>query len=421
VTEEAAKTASLDGRKVLMLVENLSVPFDRRVWAECRSLAAAGCRVTVICPRGVERDLDQFEERDGVVIHRFRARPADGGAVGYAVEYAVALTQMWRLVRHLSRETSFDIVHAANPPDLLLLTAHRLKRRGARFIFDHHDLAPELYQSRFGRDRDLVFRALKASERLAFRLADVVISTNESYRELAVTRGGKRPEDVFVVRNGPDSNRFTGRRPDPALKGGKRYLIAYVGMMGPQDGLDHAVRALVALKRDRSDWRAVFVGDGDAAPAARDSARATGIADDLDFLGLVDEERVLQVLSTADVCLAPEPSTPLNDVSTMIKVAEYMALSRPVVAFDLRETRATAGDAALYAPPNDDEAYAELISVLLDDEQKRLELGTRARERFERELTWQQSAQQLLAAYDRALGVVRDGAASPGQKEAQAA
>src|SRR5262249_11471446 len=154
--------------------------------------------------------------------------------------------------------------------------------------------------------------------------------------ELAVTRGGKRPEDVFVVRNGPDSNRFTGRRPDPALRGGKRYLIAYVGMMGPQDGLDHSVPALVALNRGRPDRRGLFVGDGDAAPAARDSARATGIADDLDFLGLVDEERVLQVLSTADVCLAPEPSTPLNDVSTMIKVAEYMALSRPVVAFDLR-------------------------------------------------------------------------------------
>src|SRR5262249_43765035 len=165
-----------------------------------------------------------------------------------------------------------------------------------RFIFDHHDLAPELYQSRFGRDRDVVFRALLASERLAFRLADVVISTNESYRELALTRGGKRPEDVFVVRNGPDSDRFTPKEPDPALKGGKPHLIAYVGMMGPQDGLDHAVRALAALKRDRSDWRAVFVGEGDAAPAARDLARESGIAEDVDFLGLVDEARVLQVL-----------------------------------------------------------------------------------------------------------------------------
>ncbi len=421
LTGEAGKAASLDGRNVLVLVENLSVPFDRRVWAECRSLADAGCRVTVVCPRGVERDLEAYENREGVVIHRFRGRPADGGASGYVVEYAVAFAQMWRLVRHLSKQTRFDIVHAANPPDLLLLTALRLKRRGARFIFDHHDLAPELYQSRFGRDGDVVFRALKASERLAFRLADVVISTNESYRELALTRGGKRPEDVFVVRNGPDSNRFTPRGPDSSLKCGKSHLIAYVGMMGPQDGLDHAVRALAALKRDRSDWRAVFVGDGDAAPTARDLARASGIAEDVDFLGLVDEERVLQVLSTADVCLAPEPSTPLNDVSTMIKVAEYMALSRPVVAFDLRETRATAGHAALYAAPNDDDAYAELISVLLDDEQKRLELGTRARERFERELTWQQSAQHLLAAYEHALGVARDGAASHGPAEAQAA
>jgi glycosyltransferase involved in cell wall biosynthesis len=403
VTADRIPTIELRGTSVLFLVENLSVPFDRRVWAECRSLRAAGCDVTVICPRGTDSDAAAHEVREGIVIHRYRPRPASGGSFSYLREYGSALRQIHRLIRRLAKTQRFDVVHACNPPDLLLLAALPLRRTGTHFVFDHHDLAPELYLSRFGRGPDPVHQVLLACERLSFRLADVVLATNESYRDVAVCRGRKRAEDVFVVRNGPDLGRFTPTAADPAVKHGKKHLIAYVGMMGPQDGIDHALRALEIVKRQRTDWHAVFVGGGDVLDAMRLQARELGLANDVTFTGLVEQERVVRVLSTADVCLSPEPASPLNDVSTMMKVAEYMAMKRPVVAFDLRETRATAGQAALYAPPNDESAYATHIADLLADPQLRGELGKRGRRRVERELSWERSEERLLAAYEHVL------------------
>jgi glycosyltransferase involved in cell wall biosynthesis len=409
MTGEGKSETGFGEHSVLVLVENLSVPFDRRVWQECKSLRRAGFDVTVVSPRGQDLDAQSFEERDGIKINRFPLRPANGGALSYVGEYASALRQIRRLVRKLSQSRHFDVVHACNPPDLLLLTALRLKRRhGARLIFDHHDLAPEVYLSRFARNKDVVYRLLCALERLSFRLADVVIATNESYRDVALTRGRKQSEDVFVVRNGPDLEEFAATDPDETLKQGKSYLIAYVGVMGPQDGIDYALRALAALADRRTDWHAVFVGDGDVVPSMRELAERLGISDSVEFTGLVEKVDVLRVLSTADVCLAPEPMNPLNDVSTMIKVAEYMALGCPIVSFDLRETRATARDAALYAPPNDAQSFGQQIDDLLNDDELRRELGERGRNRVQRELSWAQSEQQLLAAYARALdGTVR--------------
>lgn len=392
------------GRSVLVLVENLSVPFDRRVWQECMSLRRAGFDVTVICPSGRDRDVAAFEEREGVRIHRFQLRPASGGGLSYIREYAAALWKIQRLIQNLSRRTRFDIVHACNPPDLLLFPAARLRRRyGTRLVFDHHDLAPELYLSRFDKRRDLVYRALRLFERLSLRIADVVIATNESYRELAIMRGAKREEDVFVVRNGPDLDRFKPVVPDPAWKRGKPYLLAYVGMMGPQDGVDYALRALAKLKEQRSDWHALFVGDGDVVPEMKVFADELGLHDLIEFTGLLPSEAVVRVLSTADVCLAPEPRNALNDLSTMIKVAEYLAMSRPVVAFDLKETRRTAESAARYAPVNDVDRYATEISSLLDDEGLRLAMGTAGRRRVEKVLAWEHSERSLLDAYKRAL------------------
>jgi glycosyltransferase involved in cell wall biosynthesis len=404
LTGKGKSEAIFGGRSVLVLVENLSVPFDRRVWAECISLRRAGFDVSVVCPCGMDRDTESFEERDGVKIYRFQLRQATGGALSYIREYTAALRQIRRIIRKLSQRRHFDVVHACNPPDLLLLPAMRLKRhQGTRLIFDHHDLAPELYMSRFGRREDLVHRVLRGFERLSFRLADVVIATNESYREVALTRGRKRPEDVFVVRNGPDPVQFAATDPDVTLKRGKSHLIAYVGVMGPQDGVDYALRALGELAGRRADWHALFVGDGDVVPAMRRLAEQLGIADSVEFTGLVEQRDVLRVLSTADVCLAPEPRNPLNDLSTMIKIAEYMALACPIVAFDLRETRATAGDAAVYAPPNDETAFGQRVDELLNDSRLRRKLGERGRKRVERDLSWARSEQQLLAAYQRAL------------------
>jgi glycosyltransferase involved in cell wall biosynthesis len=265
-------------------------------------------------------------------------------------------------------------------------------------------LTPELYRSRFGAAKGPLYYILRALERRSFALADVVVATNESYRRIAIERGGKRPEDVFVVRNAPNLARFRPREPDPALKRGKPNLLAYVGVMGAQDGVDDGLRALARLKRMREDWHALLVGDGDVFEEMRGLAHELGLDDHVEFAGYLLEPDVIRVLSTADVCLSPEPSSPLNDVSTMMKVAEYMAMGRPLVCFDLAESRFTAGEAALYAPPGDEEAFARRLDELLSRPELREKLGALGRTRVEAELAWEHSERRLLAAYERALG-----------------
>lgn len=389
-------------RRVLVLNENESVPHDRRVWQVCSALRRNGWEVVVVCPQGEGSESQPYERLDGVELHRYRPRFATGGALGYGVEYGWAVGQTWRLVRRLGHRR-FDVVHACNPPDILLLSALSLKRRGARFIFDHHDLVPELYLSRFGRGRDLLYRLTRAGERLAFRLADVVLATNDSYREVAIGRGKKDPEDVFVVRNAPDLSVFRRGEPDVDLRRGRQYLLAYVGVMGPQDGVDYALRALSQLRARRDDWHAVFVGDGDVLGEMRRLADRLGLSDRVEFPGWSQDEYIVRVLSTADVALAPDPTSPLNDVSTMVKVAEYMAMSCPLVSFDLREARASAGDAALYAPPNDEAEFAARIDELLSNRERRAAMGALGRARVEQALSWEASERSLLAAYERAL------------------
>ena len=399
---QAGATGRLAGRTALLLVENVSVPLDRRVWPEAGALARAGMEVTVISPRGEGRDLEPFERLEGVEIHRFPPSPATGGAATYAREYGKAFVGVRRLLKRLHRQgRRFDVVHAANPPDFLLLAARGLKRDGTRFVFDQHDLVPELYRSRFGRRRDPVYRLFQRLERQSYALADLVISTNESYRRIAIERGGKRPEDVTVVRNGPSLDRFNPTEPDASLKQGKQHLIAYVGVMGPQDGVEGAIRALALLAGRRDDWRAVFVGNGDVYDDVRSLAGELGVADSIEFTGYLEEPDVVRVLSSADVCLSPEPRDPLNDVSTLIKVAEYMAMSRPVVAFDLQETRFSAQEAALYATPNESESFAACIEKLLDDPGLRDRMGAVGRARVEEALSWESSERVLIGAYER--------------------
>ncbi|GAA4661914.1 glycosyltransferase family 4 protein [Streptomyces chumphonensis] len=386
------------GRRALVLVENLSVPFDRRVWQECTTLRDAGWTVDVICPQGSKRDTEPEAEIDGVRIHRYPLRAATGGPAGYLREYGSAL---WHTVRLARKVGPVDVVHACNPPDLLFLPALWLKRRGARFVFDQHDLVPELYLSRFDRGQDVLYRAVCALERLTYRAADVVLATNESYRDVAVRRGGRRAEDVFVVRSAPDVDRFHPVPPEPALKRGKPHLLCYLGVMGPQDGVDYALRALARLRDElgRTDWHAVFVGAGDTFDAMVELSRHLGLTDHVQFTGRVPDADLVRYLSTADVCLSPDPHNPLNDVSTMNKVLEYMVMGRPVVSFDLREARVSAADAALYAPANDETAFAGLIARLMDDPELRARMGTIGQERINGPLSWRNSQAALLAAY----------------------
>ena len=387
--------------RALFLVENASVPTDTRVWSECLAIQEAGFDVTVISPEGTDRDTAKFEVRDGIEIHRFRVPYAEGGPRGFAVEYSVAFWRIWRTSRRLSRQQPFAVVHAANPPDLLLLAALPLRRSGSRFIFDQHDLVPELYLSRFDGRRGLLYWLTRALERVSFSLADVVVSPNDSYRAIALRRGRKASDDVFVVRNAPDTSVFERGQPDPELKRGKAHLLAYVGTMNAQDGLDHAVRALAILRDKRTDWHAIFVGDGDAAAETKRQAGEAGLGSLVHFTGFLTKPDVVAVLSTADICLSPEPRSPLNEASTFIKIAEYMAVECPVVAYDLRESRFTAGGAAVYAEPDDVDGFAALIDQLLDDADRRKEMGRAGRARILSELSWQRSKLALIAAYGR--------------------
>ncbi|MGW2372873.1 glycosyltransferase family 4 protein [Kitasatospora sp. NPDC001683] len=397
---ESADATSGDGRgrRALILVENLSVPFDRRVWQECTTLRDAGWTVHVICPQGSKRDTEPEAVIDGVRIHRYPLRAATGGPAGYLREYGSAL---WHTTRLARRVGPVDVVHACNPPDLLFLPALWLKRRGARFVFDQHDLVPELYLSRFDRGQDLLYRAVCALERWTYRAADVVLATNESYRDVALSRGGRRPEDVFVVRSAPDTDRFRPVPPEPELKRGKPHLLCYLGVMGPQDGVDYALRALAKLRDElgRSDWHAVFVGGGDTFDAMVELSRRLGLSGQVQFTGRVPDTDLVRYLSSADVCLSPDPRNPLNDVSTMNKVLEYMVVGRPIVSFDLREARVSAGDAAVYAPADDESAFAGLIAQLMDDPDKRAWMGKIGQERINGPLAWRNSQRALLAAY----------------------
>jgi glycosyltransferase involved in cell wall biosynthesis len=359
--------------------------------------------VTVVCCQGDNRDAEPYESRDGIDIHRFPLKPAVGGLASYAREYAQAMWRIRRLVRQLARDRHFDVVHAGNPPDFLLLAARHLKRRGTRFIFDHHDLVPELYRSKFGASKGLKYRVAVALERLAFRLADVVICTNDTYRRIAIERGRCAPEDVFVVRNGPDLARFRPAEPDPELKRGRRHLIGYLGIMGPQDGIDHAIHALAELQTRRDDWHAVFVGEGEVVEDMKVLASSLGIAEHVEFAGWRYDDDIRTILSTCDACVVPDGPSPLNNASTMIKIAEYMAMGKPVASYDLPESRVSAGDGARYAEPGDSVALGAQLDALLSDPALRERMGAAGLERVRDVLAWEHAVPKLLAAYDRAL------------------
>lgn len=365
----------------------------------------AGFRVTVICPTGLNRDHTLEETIDNVRILRYRLRPAAGGPAGYIREYGLALWHTMLLAAKVRREGPVDAVHACNPPDLLFLVALMLRPFGARFVFDHHDLVPELFQSRFPGSRRALYKLTRLVERLTFAAADAVISTNESYRQVAIERGRVPVGNVTVVRSAPDLNRFVPQPADAALSHGKTFLLAYLGVMGPQDGVDYALRALEILRNDlgRDDFYCIFMGAGDCYDEMVSLSARLGIDDIVEFPGRVPDEFVQRCLSTADVCLSPDPENPLNDVSTMNKILEYMAMGRSIVSFNLAEARVSAGDAAVYVPGNDELAFARAIDTLLRAPQRRHLMGELGRRRIEGQLSWEFSRRELVEFYRRLL------------------
>ena len=390
--------------RVLIIVENLPCPFDRRVWQEARTLAAAGYQVSIICPKAPGFE-ESFVQIDGIDIHRHRLPAEADGVLGYALEYSVALAMEFWLSLKILFGRGFDVIHACNPPDTIFLIGGFYKLFGKKFLFDHHDINPELYEAKFGK-RGFGRRLLIALERMSFSTADLVISTNESYRQIAIDRGGKKPEDVFVVRSGPDLSRIRQVPANPELRKGRKYLVGYVGVMGKQEGIDLLLQAvqLIVHQLKRTDIQFGLVGGGTELNAMRELAKQLGVAEYVTFTGRAPDAELLEMLNTADICVNPDRANEMNDRSTMNKVMEYMALAKPVVQFDLTEGRVSAGEASWYARPNDVADLAQKIVALLGDENQRIHMGAIGRQRVEQVLAWQHEAPRLLAAYEHMTG-----------------
>jgi glycosyltransferase involved in cell wall biosynthesis len=386
-------------RRVLMLVENLPSPFDRRVWQEACTLRDAGYGVSIICPTGPGCERG-FEVVDAIHIYRYRLPLEASGAAGYALEYAWALACSFALAWRVLLTRGFDVVHACNPPDLLFLIGGFFKLLGKRFVFDHHDLNPELYEAKFSR-RGLLHRLLLKLEYWSFRAADVSIATNQSYRRIAIERGRMPAARVFVVRSGPDLARIRLLPADERLKCGRRYLVGYVGVMGRQEGIDYLLRAVhhIVSYYGRRDIQFGLVGGGSALEEMKALARELGVEDHVTFTGRVPDGELLAMLSTAELCVNPDIACDMNDKSTMNKVMEYMALGKPMVQFDLAEGRYSAQQASAYARRNDALHLAEKILDLLDEPELRAAMGAYGRRRVENLLAWHHQAPKLLAAY----------------------
>jgi glycosyltransferase involved in cell wall biosynthesis len=371
---------------------------------ECQSLTSAGYQVSVVCPRGPGDPAE--EVIDGVTLFKYRPPRTGRGAAAFVSEYLYSFVATAWLTRRAWRRRHFDIVQACNPPDIFWPLALALRAVGVRFVFDHHDLCLELYQSKFGQRRTLLYRGVRALEWCTFRTADHVVTTNDSYRSIAVGRGGQRAEDVTVVRTGPDPDRLQPGLPDPALRRGRQYLAVYLGVMGAQDGVDLAVRTVehVVHRMGRTDVSFTFIGSGESYDELVALAREVGVDDYLEMPGRLPDHEVARLLSTADVGLCPDPKNPLNDLSTMNKTMEYMAFGLPVVAFDLRETRVSAAEAAVYAKPNEVADFARLLGELLDDEQRRKELGALGRRRVVDSLAWSHQQVHYVQVYDALTG-----------------
>lgn len=390
----------------LLVVENAPLPHDRRVWNEARALAAAGYDVSVISPMNTKMGATRrHERRDGVDIWRFPMPFGGPRKIDFALEYGWALIACHALALWIALRRRIDIIHVANPPDLFFGLAWMFKPFGTRFIFDQHDLGPETYQSKFGDDREnVVTRLLRWTEQRSYCAADAVIVTNESYRERAVGRGAMHDGDVFTVRNSPDTALFAPRAANPTLRDGFEHLVVFVGTMGHQDGVHVLLEAAAHVRqaRGRDGIGFVVMGTGDTYASLLDLHTRLGLGDGVRFTGFIPDDEMLDHLASADLGAAPDLDSPLNNISTMIKTMDYMAMGLPVVSFDLIESRVSAGDAAIYAGEHTAASFGDAIIELIDDPERRHTMSIIGRERIEGPLSWDHSSANLLAAYRRA-------------------
>jgi glycosyltransferase involved in cell wall biosynthesis len=387
-------------RKILIIVENLPVPFDTRVWQEATTLAANGYTVSVICPVG-KGYMAKEETLDGVHIFRHPLPPEGNGALGYFREYGSALREELRLAKKVYREIGFDVIHGCNPPDDIYMVASFFKKYGVKYVFDHHDICPELFEAKFGSTSGLLYKSQVWLERQTYKHCTFAFVTNESYRRIAIERDHMPPERVIVLRSGPKLERLRQLPPDPSIRRGYPYMAGYLGVIGQQEGVEYILQAAQYIKERENDVFWGIVGGGPHLEAMKKQAHAMGLDDCVEFTGRVPDEQILRYLNTADVCVNSDTYNAMNDKSTMNKVLEYMALGKPIVQFDLTEGRYSAQEASLYAKRNDAVDMAEKIRQLLADPELRERMGSFGRERIVNELSWDNTSKALLEGYEK--------------------
>ena len=391
----------LAGKHILIIVENLPVPFDRRVWQEATTLREAGAEVSIICPR-MKGYTAAFEQIDGIDIYRHPLPIEATGALGYLVEYGTSIFWWYRYATKIYAKKRFHVIHGCNPPDLIFTVALPFKLFGVKYVFDHHDINPEFYIAKFGK-KDFFYRLMLLFERLTFMTADVSIATIESYKEIAVRRGKMLAADVTVVRSGPKLDRLKPGPGDPKYKKGRRYLVGYLGTISEAEGIDLLLMAVQRLVATRQDVQFAIVGGGTGQADMKALSEKLGLTEYVDFYGRVSDELMVDVLNTADVCVNPDKPSEMNNLSTMNKIMEYMALKKSIVQFDLKEGRFSAQEASLYATPNDLDDFASKIAYLLDNEAVRVGMGEFGYQRVVNELSWSHERGKLLGLYNRVL------------------
>ncbi|HEY4035215.1 MAG TPA: glycosyltransferase family 4 protein [Ktedonobacteraceae bacterium] len=388
-------------KKILIIVENSTAPSDPRIWHEAQELRRCGYEVSIICPRDEKHDQEAYICIDAIHIYRYKPSGTVHKATDYFKEYAAAMFKIFGLSFKVWYRHGFDAIHVANPPDIFFAMGWFYWLFGKKYVFDQHDLTPEVFQVKFQGQKKFIYKVLRFMELCSYRTANMVITTNESQKRIAIERGHCHPEKVFVVRNGPDLEHYTLATSEPALKMGHNYLLAYVGVMSKQDGVENTLYAMQELvhRRGRKDTLLVLMGDGDQFQYLKELAHKLELDEHVHFAGWVTKADILRYLSATDIGLSPDPSNDLNDHSTMLKTMEYMAMGKPVVAFDLPETRYSAQDAALYATSNRIEEFADQIEILLDNEEVRLQMGAAGRQRIEKDLCWDRTKEVLGLAY----------------------
>lgn len=387
-------------RKILIIVENLPVPFDTRVWQEATTLAANGYIVSVICPKG-KGYTQEKEFLKGVHIFRHNLPKEGNGAIGYAREYGAALKEELRLAKRIYKEIGFDVIHGCNPPDNIYMVAAYFKKYGVKYVFDHHDICPELFEAKFGSTSGLLYKSQIWLERQTYKHCDFAFVTNESYKRIAIERGKMDPDKVIVLRSGPKLERMRVMEPVESIKRGFKYMVGYLGVIGQQEGIEYLIEAARYIKERDNNIFWGIVGGGPHLETLKKQAHDMGLDDCVEFTGRVPDQQMLEYLNTADVCVNSDKYNSMNDKSTMNKILEYMALAKPIVQFDLTEGRYSAQEASLYAKNNDAVDMADKITELLNDPERRKRMGEYGRDRVVNELSWEHTSKALLDGYEK--------------------